>query len=316
MQFRTEIEKMPSQQPISCRDGIFVLGSCFADNIGQWLSNSCLEVVNNPFGVLYNPASIVTSIEGLHIDGCKDLQITKASDNLYYSFLFHGKYYAKSKEELEAILSDVLANARAAWEKAKHVLVTFGTSWVYERNGEVVANCHKFPAKEFTRRRLSVDEIVEMWCSVIKENLQKHFVFTVSPIRHIKDTLHGNQLSKSALLLAIDKLCTMFPSQVEYLPIYELLIDDLRDYRFYADDLVHPSTMAIEVVKQYFVDNCLDPECREFLREVKPLVKADQHRPLHPESEAYTAFKCQNNLKLEQLERKYSIFGLSKLRLD
>ena len=170
--------------------------------------------------------------------------------------------------------------------------------------GVIVANCHKFSAKTFTRRRLSVDEIVGMWRPLI-QSTDKHFIFTVSPIRHIKDTLHGNQISKSTLLLAIVTLCAQFPDRVEYLPIYELLIDDLRDYRFYADDLVHPSSVAIEIVKDYFAENCLDKECQKYLKEVEPLVKAKKHRPLNPESDAYQSFIKDTQEKLEALKSSY-----------
>lgn len=307
MKLRTEIENVPSLQPISCRDGIFVIGSCFADNIGSWLEQSYLKVSANPFGVLYNPASIAKAIAFRN----HAQTIIQGADGLFYSFDLHGRFCAQSRDQLVQLIDNVQKNASEAFANAKHVLVTFGTAWVYQREGEIVANCHKFPAKEFTRRRLTVEEIVSMWSELIETSgNSKHFIFTVSPIRHIKDTLHGNQISKSTLLLAIDELCSRFPDRVEYLPVYELLVDDLRDYRFYAEDLVHPSALAVEIVKEYFAHNCLDKECREYLKEVEPLVKAAQHRPLHPESEAYASFKCQNNLKLEQLKKKYSIFGV------
>ena len=315
MQLRTEIEKMPSQKQICCRDGIFVLGSCFADNIGRWLEQACLDVCCNPFGVLYNPSSISSAIKSMMSKEVGN-RIVQGPDGMYYSFDHHGKFAAQSAEELSSMLAEIHDYSVKSWNSARHILVTFGTSWIYEREGKVVANCHKFPAKEFHRRRLSVEEIVAEWSSLIKKmGDDKHIVFTVSPIRHVKDTLHGNQLSKATLLLAIDQLCTLFPDKVEYLPIYEFLIDDLRDYRFYADDMVHPSNLAIEMVTQYFAENCLDKECQEYIREVLPLVKASQHRPLHPESESYKTFKCQNNLKIDQLQEKYSIFGLSKLKL-
>ena len=291
-----------------------LLGSCFTDHIGQWLQESWLPVMCNPYGVLFNPASIGQTLLRLLSDD--DYRpVLHEQNGRYYSFDHHGKWSGEDREMLLHQLIALEAEARSFLQSSTHLIITLGTSWVYERQGHVVANCHKFPASDFLHRRLSVEEIVAQWKKVIAA-YQGQITFTVSPIRHIKDTLHGNQLSKSTLLLAIDELQRLFPDKVQYLPVYELLIDDLRDYRFYADDLVHPSTMAIEVVKQCFADNCLDSECREFLREVEPLVKAAQHRPLHPESEAYTAFKCQNNLKLEQLERIYSIFGLSKLRLD
>ena len=162
---------------------------------------------------------------------------------------------------------------------------------------------------------MSVNEIIDIWKTLIEEIGDKHILFTVSPIRHVKDTLHGNQVSKSALMLAVDHLCQAFPDNVEYVPAYEMLIDDLRDYRFYADDLVHPSPMAVELVRQYFARNFLDKQTQEYVRDVEPLVKASQHRPIHPDSEAHQAFKCQINLKIDQLIEKYSNFGLSNLKV-
>ena len=307
MRLRTELEPAPLRQRLSCRDGIFILGSCFADNIGTWLKESYLNVCSNPFGVLYNPASIASSIGRMLKPGSSsEFTAVQSPDGLYYSFMHHGSFSGKTPEELLNQLNTAEQDASSAFARSQHIIVTFGTAWVYEREGAIVANCHKFPAKTFTRRRLSVEEIVGMWRPLI-QSTDKHFIFTVSPIRHIKDTLHGNQISKSTLLLAIDTLCAQFPDRVEYLPIYELLIDDLRDYRFYADDLVHPSSVAIEIVKDYFAENCLDKECQKYLKEVEPLVKAKKHRPLNPESDAYQSFVKDTQEKLESLKSSYRL---------
>ena len=320
IKLRTEIEPMPLRQQISCRDGIFVSGSCFAENIGLWLKESYLNVCVNPFGVLYNPASIasamdrcVSSINGLKDSRFSNADVVKGSDGLFYSFAHHGKFYAPSPELLLEQINATQSEAEQALSTAKHILVTFGTAWIYERNGEIVANCHKFPASCFSRRRLSIDEILALWQPLIEkinegksEEEQKHFVFTVSPIRHVRDNLHGNQISKATLLLAIEQLCLLFPNQVEYLPIYELLIDDLRDYRFYADDLVHPNTLAIEIIKDYFAANCLDLECQRYLKEVEPLVKALKHRPLHSDSESFSEFQIKTLQKLQLLRGNYN----------
>lgn len=304
MKLRTEIEPMPLRQPISCRDGIFILGSCFADNIGSWLKELCLNACCNPIGVLYNPASIAKFLERVCAGNDYSAVPVQGPDGLYYSFSHHGSFCGETPEQLLSQINEAQETATKAFKEAKHVVVTFGTAWVYEREGEVVANCHKFPAKTFVRRRLSVEEIVEMWKLLI-ESSGRHFVFTVSPIRHVKDTLHGNQISKSTLLLAIDSLCEQYPDQVEYLPIYELLIDDLRDYRFFADDLVHPSSMAIEMVKEYFSQNCLDKDCQKYIQQATSLLASLNHRPLHPESEAYQSFISETKRKFKALKEEY-----------
>ncbi len=182
-----------------------------------------------------------------------------------------------------------------------------------------MANCHRFPASEFTRRKLSVDEIVKLWSQVIEtftspQSVQQtihhsslltpHFTFTVSPIRHVKDTLHGNQLSKATLLLAIEELQQRYPAQVQYLPVYELFMDDLRDYRFYADDLVHPSSMAIEMVKDLFIDCAMTPAMQQYMHDAAPIVRALQHKPSDPGAPQYKIFLEETLMKKEKLLRR------------
>ena len=163
LKLRTEIEQKPLRQRISCRDGVFVLGSCFADNIGSWLKDSQLNVCNNPFGVLYNPASIASALGKMIEGGRRQVQnsyteadVVKGPDGLFYSFLHHGKFSATTPGELVVALNKTQQDAEKSFAKAKHILVTFGTSWIYEREGKVVAHCHTFPASTFLRRRLTV----------------------------------------------------------------------------------------------------------------------------------------------------------------
>ena len=349
MKLRTEIERIPLPRPIDRGEGIMLLGSCFTDHIGQWLSDAWLPVSCNPYGVLFNPSSIAQALmrvgkfgkferfEGFEKFEGFDLHPLSGR---YYSFDHHGKWSGTDPEALQAQLQQLDLDVQAFLAQTKHFIITFGTSWVYEREGKVVANCHKFPASEFTRRRLSVDEIVEQWSRVIEalnaqfqvsrtkssfkfqpsdplkpdplkpetwnlkpETLPPTFTFTVSPIRHVKDTLHGNQLSKSTLLIAIDELQRLYPDCVQYLPVYELLIDDLRDYRFYADDLVHPSSMAIEAVRELVMDTAMTPRLRQYMLDAAPIVRALQHRPSDPESPQYKAFLAETLRKKEQLIR-------------
>lgn len=281
-----------------------LFGSCFTDHIGQWLQESWLPVSCNPYGVLFNPASIGQTLLRLLSDADYQLTLHVLNDR-YYSFDHHGKWSGEDQEALRLQLIELENEARSFLRTAKHLIVTLGTSWIYEREGRVVANCHKFPASDFTRRRLSVEEIVAQWSQVIESLslaqqstpnsslITPHFTFTVSPIRHVKDTLHGNQLSKSTLLLAIDELQRLFPDHVQYLPVYELFMDDLRDYRFYADDLVHPSSMAIEAVKELFAECAMTPRLRQYMNDAAPIVKALQHRPSDPDSPQHQAFLAQ-----------------------
>lgn len=325
MKFRTEIEREPLLQPIDCRDKVLFVGSCFSDHIGSWLESHWLNVLSNPWGVLFNPASIAQSLQRIQ-EICKNGYSDLGSDNnekktaqtfelheqngTFYSFDHHGKWSGKNADELQQALVNLDKTVADFYNSTKHIFVTFGTSWVYERNGRTVANCHKFPANEFTRRSLSVEEIANMWSKVIECDIQnrsgssggsndKHWIFTVSPIRHIKDSLHGNQLSKSTLLLAIDELQRRHPKQVEYLNVYELFNDELRDYRFYDSDMVHPSPTGLEAVRELVSECCFTPQLQQYMREAAPIVRALQHRPTDAESAEYKKFMDETFAKKE-----------------
>lgn len=305
MKLRTEIEHKPMQQLIAPGDGLMLVGSCFTDHIGSWLQQMWLPVCCNPWGVLFNPASIAISLRRLA--NCFDVEFPLLErDGKFYSFAHHGQWAGSDCSQVQQNLQMVEAKARKSWQAAKHVIVTFGTAWVYEREGEIVANCHKFPANEFVRRMLAIEEIVGLWQPIIESSLDRHFIFTVSPIRHIGDGLHGNQLSKATLLLAIEHLQQTYPDQVDYLPVYELFIDDLRDYRFYADDLVHPSPLGIEMVKDLFTDCCFSRDMKNYAAEALSIVKALQHRPSDPDSERHKAFVSQQMQQQQQLIEKYN----------
>lgn len=324
IKLRTEIEPMLSLCPIGCNDSILFLGSCFSNHIGRWLSESCLDAFCNPFGVLYNPASIGHNLQnvlsGRKYDAVEDVNRgvirQDASAGVYYSFDHHGCFRAESPEGLCADLNALSTDVGRFLSRCRHVFVTFGSSYVYKlaSNGSIVANCHKFPSSWFLRSRLTVEEIVEQWDETIRRLPDKHFLFTVSPIRHLRDGLHDNQLSKSTLLLAIDTLAGRFPDRVEYLPVYELFMDDLRDYRYYAEDLVHPSDLAIRIVKEYFRKSCFSKETCSYMDEVALLRQALEHKPFWPDSDAYQQFLQQNILKIDHLIEKYRIFTLEELK--
>ena len=189
----------------------------------------------------------------------------------------HGAFSRPTKEETEAAVRESVERTQQALADATVVIITFGTAWVYEMNGKVVGNCHKLPEKCFTRRRLTVDEIVEAWRPVLEQYKDKHWIFTVSPIRHIKDGLHENQLSKATLLMAVEQLA----NQSAYFPSYEIVLDELRDYRFYADDLVHPSALAVNYIWERFVETFCTPKTQNELILQHKKWKHNQHRPLH-----------------------------------
>ncbi len=306
MKLRTELERTRLQHPVDCGQPLFLVGSCFTTHIGQWLTDCLLPVCCNPWGTLFNPASIAMSLQRANTDSDYTPTLQHTPDGTYCSFDHHGLFNSKDAGHTRTEILRAEAEAKEKFRSAAHVLVTFGTAWVFEREGMVVANCHKLPAREFVRRRLQADEIVQMWKPILEAS-DRHFIFTVSPIRHLTDGLHGNQLSKATLLLAIDRLQALYPGQVEYLPVYELLMDDLRDYRFYDEDLVHPAPIALKAVRELFLDAVATPRLQQYIQRAEPLAKALRHIPSDPNSAEYKEFVSLTQNKVDALRREYGI---------
>ncbi len=289
MNFRTPIEIPQAQQKLSYNDRFLLLGSCFSDNITQKLTEHAFSVIGNPFGTLYNPLSIAKMLEILTHTSFSNLPYL-FHEGLWHSFLHHGRFSHAERNVFEQNIADSIQLGQKAIQEANVIIVTFGTAWVYEREGEVVSNCHKLPEKEFTRRRLTVDEIVAVWQPIIEKFIgqRKRIIFTVSPIRHKRDGFHENQISKATLLLAIEALQRDFSSfiirgsdGVAYFPAYEIVLDELRDYRFFTEDMVHPSQMAIDYIWERFSDTYFSAATRETMRLRLKEYKHAQHRPLH-----------------------------------
>lgn len=259
LKLQTPVSAGRSKVEVSMQDKIFILGSCFADNIGERMMDLGFEACVNPFGTLYNPVSVCNSVSRLISaipfteDECVEMG---AGAGLICSFSHHTSFARTTREEFLDNANHSLAAASKAWEEAAKVIITLGTAWCFEYmpSGEIVSNCLKIDSKLFSRRRLSVSETAVLLRNMVGKNPGKEFIFTVSPIRHLKDGAHGNQLSKSTLLLAIEDVCNAFPDRCEYFPAYEIVLDELRDYRFYAEDMVHPSAQAVSYLWNRFVD--------------------------------------------------------------
>ena len=268
MKLQTVVDIAPSKWKIGYEDKILLLGSCFSDEIGEQMKQRYLHVTCNPFGTLYNPLSIA---QALTMTEMPDLV---EHEGLWHAMSHHGSFSRADKEEAESVIRTSIETMQHALHEASVVIVTFGTAWVYEKDGAVVGNCHKLPENCFTRRRLTVEEIVAAWKPILAQYPDKHWLFTVSPIRHIRDGLHENQLSKATLLQAVEQLGDYFPS-------YEIMLDELRDYRFYADDLVHPSSLAVNYIWERFVDTfCTNQTKNELVLQLKRW-KHEHHLPLH-----------------------------------
>lgn len=318
MEFRTLVELPEKELCISYSDKILLLGSCFAENIGNLLMTNKFNCDVNPFGVLYNPLSIAAGIRCLvnkKTFAEKDLFEYKG---LYHSFMHHGSFSVSSSTECLEKINSRMDKAVRQFSGLNYLLVTFGTAYVYEyrQTCTVVANCHKLPDRVFTRRLLSVAEIVETYLPLISEMLKTSpdlkILFSVSPIRHVKDGMHGNQISKAVLLLAIDELKNHFLQHVFYFSSYELLVDELRDYRFYAEDMLHPSSVAINYLWECFGNCYFSKETRQIMKEWGQISKALQHKPFHPGTEQHKLFLSQIVLKINQLKEKCPFLDVEK----
>lgn len=277
MRFRTEIEPIKPLSLISHNDRILSLGSCFADAVGERLRRDGFDVTANPMGPLYNPASlalVLTRAREHYIYGESDLV---SHDGLYHALDFAWRYH---DADSQALLNRVNDDFSQMCMDADVLTVTFGTAYVYEYDGLVTGNCHKLPAQMFKRRLLDVDEIVNMWVKLIPTLPARHIILTVSPVRHKADGLHGNNLSKARLMLAVDELVRRFPERIEYFPAFEMLNDDLRDYRFYADDLCHPSSMAEDYVYDYFSNTYFSSATAAVAAQARKEWTRQQHRPI------------------------------------
>ncbi|MFA6768790.1 MAG: GSCFA domain-containing protein [Parabacteroides sp.] len=300
----------------SHKEPCILLGSCFVESIGKKLEESKIPTDLNPFGTLYNPASIAQAVRILlrpERFTAKDLFF---SNDTYQSFSHHSRFSSPSQDECLKNINERLFSSASSIRNCKRMIITFGTAWVYKlkSNNRIVANCHKLPEKMFDRTRLSVDSIVEEWkellLSLWEQNPELKILFTVSPIRHWKDGAHNNQLSKATLLLAIEQLQTEFKEQTFYFPAYEIMLDELRDYRFYADDMFHPSALAIEYIWQRFIEKMMTNDSQQIIREWSEIQKAINHKPFQPQSEAYKQFILQTMLKMKRLNDKFPYFDI------
>ncbi len=292
MKFRTEIDVAPMRCPIGYDSRIFAVGSCFAENISARLERARFRISTNPTGILFNPASIAALLT--RADECR----VPAPDEIVctggraFSFDAHSSLSRTSAEQTLDVLSSAICEAHNRLKEATHVLLTFGTAWIYTLKStcKVVANCHKQPQSLFERKRLEVTDIINLFDPLLGGMLgNKSVIMTVSPVRHTADGLADNFASKATLRLAIEELAARH-SNVEYFPAFEIVNDDLRDYRFYGEDLVHPTPQAVGYIWEHFVSSTLTDEARALLSRVEKVVAAAEHRPFDSTGEEYKAF--------------------------
>ena len=290
MNFRTEILVQPSDFMISHSCKIAMQGSCFAENMASKFMNAGFSIDLNPFGIAYNPLSLSRNLNRLLDNKPYAREELFEYNGLYHSFSHHSRFSGIDPNDVLSRINSRLEQSSAFLETADLLIITFGTAFVYrlQSNGDPVSNCHKLPSGFFTYKRLTIESIVQEWSDLIVR-LQTLYpslriLFTVSPIRHRKDGDHGNQLSKSILLLAVEELMQN-RSRCYYFPAYEIVLDDLRDYRFYAEDMLHPSSQAIDYIWEKFGEAWFERETSKKARDFEKIQRSLNHIPLHPASE-------------------------------
>jgi hypothetical protein len=293
--FQTKIDIPVSEIRISYEDCIMTLGSCFAENIGNKLKDVYFETDINPFGVLYNPVSIRDSIELMLRNKVFTNEDIFEYNSFWQSFSHSSLFTDISAGECLNKINTRMISSIEFLQNTQILLITFGTAWVFEekKSGTVVSNCHKLPACDFIRRRLTVKKIVADYNELII-NLQTiypsiNIIFSVSPIRHWKDGAHENNISKSILIIAIDELQKQYDN-VHYFPAYEIQMDELRDYRFYAPDMLHPSEVAVDYIWRRFSETYFTDRTLQLKKRIEQYVADCAHRPFQPDSIEYKKF--------------------------
>ncbi len=288
MKLRTPIDVEPLGQHIEYHDRLFAIGSCFAQRIGDAIRRAKFKIEVNPTGVLFNPLSICATMERFINRGYVSVEELCEGDLGWFHYDMHSSLNGSTAQGCVDAINETIEAAHDAVMNSKWVIITLGTAWVYEliSSGRVVANCHKQPSRIFNRRRVDVEEVVEALQRIVNLLPNKEIILTLSPVRHLADGACDNAISKATLRLAIEK-CRASNSNVHYFPAYEIVLDELRDYRFYDDDMAHPSSLAVEYIWERFCQAALSTQSQATLAQVMRVVKAAEHRPYNPRSEAH-----------------------------
>ena len=318
MKFRTEASFKPSEVKIHPKDKIMLLGSCFSDNIGKKLHKYKLNATYNPLGIVYNPYSLFKLMSYYGIDGTPVILDELWHHNGIISHRdFHSNNNSLSGEEYIIKIEEKLDHFCDALLTTDWLFITFGTSWVYRhlKTDQIVSNCHKLPSSHFRKEILSIVDIIKYMDDHIHRlvliNPDIQIVLTVSPVRHLKDGMIENNVSKSRLIESTYRLTQLHP-QVQYFPSYEIINDDLRDYRFYGEDLVHPSDIAIEYIWEKFIDYFFDSDSKALLKKIEKITNARSHRIFQPSRDALLHFTKRNLAILSELKKKAPYLDLSE----
>lgn len=319
MIFRTVVPISKADFELVPDKKIILMGSCFTDNVGMRFENVMWNVAANPCGVLYNPASIVALLQR----ALRKIPVSESElvnhDDKYLSWLFDSHFSSVSTGNALKKMNDALDLTSDYLQTSQALIVTFGTAGIYELvdTFEIVANCHKFPSSKFVRRKMSVEEIVSQWKYLIAElrsiNPNIKLIFTVSPIRHFKDGAFENTLSKSTLLMAVESLINSVDNAY-YFPAYEIMLDDLRDYRFYESDMLHPSQVAIDYIWQKFCAKFMSQSTKQLMSEALKLYRRIHHRPITDDTLKIEAFKSETMRLLTDFKANHPYLNIPAIK--
>lgn len=310
MNLQTQIPLSPKEPQIDYDSNVLLLGSCFTENIGGKLDYFKFQNVQNPFGIIFNPVSIENLVfRALHEEDFSENDVFQ-HNGLWHSFEVHSLFSAVEKDDLLSQLNAQLKVFKKQLIESSHIILTLGSAWVYHHitSDSIVANCHKVPQKAFNKELLSAEIISKSLGHIVEEvsnlNPEITFIFTVSPVRHIKDGFEENTLSKSHLLSAVHHVKTL-TENIHYFPSYELMMDELRDYRFYKNDMLHPNETAIQYIWERFKHVWISSKTEDTQKEVEYIMKGLSHKSFNPKSEEHKTFKKQLQTKMEKLQSQF-----------
>jgi hypothetical protein len=310
--FRTELLIEKSAHQVTLGDQFLTIGSCFSDAVGTRLTENKFNTLVNPVGILYNPHSIHKQLRTMLHNQSLPAHTYLQNNEVFLNYDFHSEFSSLNRNEIENKITDTISTSHDFLKKATWIFITYGSAWVYERNdtGEIVSNCHKMPASGFTKSLLSQKKVLESFDAFYRDlkasNPNCKIILTVSPVRHIKDTLQLNSVSKSVLRLACQSISETY-SDAFYFPSYEIMLDDLRDYRFYKSDMIHPTEEAEEYIWNKFSDSYFDTSTKEFITKWNPIHTALQHKPFHHQSTAHQTFLAKTLVQLEELSKTVNV---------
>jgi hypothetical protein len=311
MNFRTEIKPKKQANSINYQSKITLIGSCFSDNIGAKFSYFRFNALSNPFGVIFNPVSIENLIQRSFSNSLFTKDDFIQYNNKWQSLDLHSSFSDIDLKNAISKANNALIKTKEHLLSSSHIIITFGTSWVYRFNktSKIAANCHKIPQQSFTKELLSIDKIEKSISNIVntikKVNTNAIFIFTVSPVRHLKDGFFNNNVSKSHLLSAINK--SLLKKEILYFPSYEIVMDDLRDYRFYKKDMLHPNELAIDYIWTKFKIAWINQADFQLMEKVEAIQKRKKHKAFNPYSKKHIEFQKKLQMDILEIENKYGI---------